>query len=359
MTPFPREDYSPLRPYDPGRSPIAVDLSDNTNLWGPHPSALEVVRQAPPEALTRYPSVYGSDLKEALATKFGVTTKNVATGCGSDDLMDSIFRASTVPPGRMSFPAPSFSMVPVFSVMNGLQTFPVPWSKAETDPARLLLDEPDLVYLCRPNNPTGQSLDRNWILALLALGGPDGPLVVLDEAYADFGDDSLIADAPTTDRLVVLRTFSKLYGLAGLRVGFAVGPEKLIEEAEKSRGPYKMGHVAEKAAVAAIEDASGWADRVREETLENRARLTKELRSRGLQPLPSQGNFLLIPVEPASAVEVNQALQGEGVAARPFPRLPEIGDALRVTVGPWEMMERFLAALDALFEPATGHGESA
>lgn len=358
MTSFPRDDYSPLRPYDPGRSPVAVDLSDNTNLWGPHPAALEVVRQAPPEALTRYPSVYGSDLKEALATKFGVSTGNIATGCGSDDLMDSIFRASTLPPGRMSFPAPSFSMVSVFAVMNGLEPFPVPWSKAETDPARLLLDEPDLVYLCRPNNPTGLSLDRDWILALLALGGPDGPLVVLDEAYADFGDDSFLSDAPSTDRLVVLRTFSKLYGLAGLRVGFAVGPERLIKEAEKSRGPYKIGHVAEKAAVVAIEDASGWAELKRQETLENRERLMEELLSRGLQPLPSQGNFLLIPVEPASAIGVNKALKERGVGTRPFPRLPEIGDALRVTVGPWEMMERFLAALDALFEPATTDGGS-
>lgn len=358
MTPFPREDYGPLRPYDPGRSPIAVDLTDNTNLWGPHPSALEVVRQAPPEALTRYPSVYGSDLKEALSSKLGISVENIATGCGSDDLVDSIFRASTLPPGRMSFPAPSFSMVPVFSVMNGMQPFPVPWSKAETDPGRLLLDEPDLVYLCRPNNPTGQSLDRDWILALLALGGPDGPLVVLDEAYADFADDSLIADAPATDRLVVLRTFSKLYGLAGLRVGFAVGPRKLIQEAEKSRGPYKIGSVAEKAAVAAIEDASGWADRIREETLENRNRLSAELRSRGLRPLPSQGNFLLIPVEPASAPVVNQALRERGVSARPFPGLPGIGDALRVTVGPWVLMERFLAALDALFEPTNDGGES-
>jgi histidinol-phosphate/aromatic aminotransferase/cobyric acid decarboxylase-like protein len=247
-------------------------------------------------------------------------------------------------------------MVPVFSVMNGLEPFPVLWSKAQTDPARLLLDEPDLVYLCRPNNPTGLSLDRDWILALLALGGPEGPLVILDEAYADFGDDSFLSDAPSTDRLIVLRTFSKLYGLAGLRVGFAVGPEKLIEEAEKSRGPYKIGHVAEKAAVVAIEDESGWAGRVREETLENRERLAEELRSRGLQPLPSQGNFLLVPVEPASAVGVNRALKERGVAGRPFPKIPEIGDALRVTVGPWEMMERFLVALDDLFEPGTPEG---
>ena len=358
MTPFPRVDYRSLRPYDPGRSPIALDLSDNTNLWGAHPAALEVVRRAPAEALTRYPSVYASDLKDAVAAKFGISAENVTTGCGSDDLLDSLFRASTVPPGRMSFPTPSFSMVTVFARMNGMEALPIPWHKAEVDPARLLLDEPDLVYICRPNNPTGATLTRDWIRALLALGGPTGPVVVLDEAYADFGEDDFLTEAPSTDRLLVLRTFSKLYGLAGLRIGFGVGPKGLVEEVEKSRGPYKVSHVAERAAVAALEDQSGWADRIREEILVNRERLAAELRLRGLNPHPSQGNFILIPVEPANAEEVNRALQEHGVAGRPFPRLPEAGDALRITIGPWNMMERFLWALDQLFEAGPSGGGS-
>jgi len=350
MTPFPREDYSPLRPYDPGRSPIALDLSDNTNLWGAHPAALEMVRMAPPEALTRYPSVYGSDLKDAVAAKYGIPVENVATGCGSDDLLDSVFRASTTPPGRMSFPAPSFSLVTLFARMNGLETLPVPWRMAEVDPARLLLEEPDLVYVCRPNNPTGTSLERDWIRGLLALGGPEGPIVILDEAYADFGEDTFLVEASSSDRLLVLRTFSILYGLAGIRIGFAVGSKAIVEEVEKSRGPYKVSHVAERAAVAALEDNSRWADQVRNETLENRERLSKELWSRGLHPLPSQANFLLFPVEPASAADINRALRDHGVAVRPFPRLPDVGDALRITIGPWTLMERFLRALDQLFE---------
>lgn len=357
MTPFPREDYQPLRPYDPGRVPIPLDLSDNTNLWGAHPAALEVVRMAPPEALTRYPSVYASDLKEAVASRFGVPRENVATGCGSDDLIDSVFRAATLPPGRMSFPAPSFSMAGIFARMNGLEAFPVPWKKAEVDPARLLLEEPDVVYLCRPNNPTGISLPSDWIRGLLALGGPSGPLVILDEAYADFGEDSFLEEAPDWDRLLVVRTLSKLYGLAGLRIGFAVGSEAVVDEVEKSRGPYKVGQVSEHAAIAALQDTSGWAEGIRGEVVRNRERLARELRARGLKPLPSQGNFLLIPVEPASAIEVNRALRDQGVAGRPFPNLSDLGDALRITIGPWDLMERFLAALDQLFEaPGKGGG---
>jgi histidinol-phosphate/aromatic aminotransferase/cobyric acid decarboxylase-like protein len=129
-----------------------------------------------------------------------------------------------------------------------------------------------------------------------------------------------------------------------------------VEEVEKSRGPYKVSQVAERAAVAALEDISGWAERIRGQTLENRERLTRELRTRGLHPLPSQGNFLLIPVEPANVLEVDRALKMHGVAGRPFPRLPEMGDALRITIGPWELMERFLHALDELFEPAPPPG---
>jgi histidinol-phosphate aminotransferase len=356
MTPFPREDYAALSPYDPGRTPVAVDLSDNTNLWGPHPAALEVVERVSSETLTRYPSVYGSDLKEAVASKFGIPSENVVTGCGSDDLLDSVFRAAAFPPGRMSFPDPTFSMVTVFSRMNGLEPNAVPWAKAKADPALLLLNEPDLVYICRPNNPTGASFDRDWLQGLLAQVGPAGPLVVLDEAYADFGGDSLLAEAAESQRLLVLRTFSKLYGLAGLRVGYGVGPRELVMEVEKSRGPYKVSHIAEGAAVAALSDVSGWAEEVRGEVLQNRDRLASELRSRGLHPLPSRANFLLVPVAPAGAVEVNQAMRSLGVAGRPFPDCPEVGDAIRVTIGPWKLMEGFLQALDQVLQPGDSRG---
>jgi histidinol-phosphate aminotransferase len=351
MNRFPRGDYAPLLPYDPGRTPVAQDLSDNTNLWGPNPAALEAVRSASPDALTRYPSVYAPELKEAVARKYGVPAEAVTTGCGSDDILDSVFRASALPPGLMTFPTPTFSMVGIFARMNGLEARPFLWSRVEVDPARLLLDEPDLIYVCRPNNPTGMSLPREWLLGLLALGGPDGPIVVLDEAYADFADDTFLQEAPHTDRLLVVRTLSKLHGLAGLRVGFGVGPSALVQEVEKSRGPYKVSQLGSLAAISALDDTSGWAEDVVRLTLENRKRLAAELRSRGLQPLPSQGNFLLFPVEPASALEVNRALRERGVAARPFPKLPELGDAIRVTIGPWEQMEAFLSALDGLMRP--------
>lgn len=358
---FPRADYLPLEPYDPGRTPVEVDLSDNTNLWGPHPGVLDLFQNTPPDAITRYPSVYATSLKEAVARRFSIGPENVTTGCGSDDLLDSAFRAAALPPGRMTFPDPTFSMVDVFARMNGLQSRPVPWDTAMRDPGTLLAGDPDLVYICRPNNPTGLSASEDWVRQLLEAAGPRGPLVVLDEAYADYAQEDFVGEAVTSERLLVLRTFSKLYGLAGLRVGVGVGPAPLIREVEKSRGPYKVSRVAEAAAVAALDDTSEWARGIVTETIQNRERLRSELEGRGLRPLPSQANFLLVPLgqgggsggrrSPKSvAKELSAGLKARGIAVRPFPALPEIGDAIRVSIGPWALLERFLGALDQLQE---------
>lgn len=358
---FPRADYLPLEPYDPGRAPVEVDLSDNTNLWGPHPAAVEAVRRTLPDTMARYPSVYATPLKEAVARRFHIQPDNVTTGCGSDDLLDSAFRAVTLPPGRMTFPDPTFSMVEVFARMNGLETRPVPWADATRDPGTLLSGDPDLVYICRPNNPTGLSSSRGWVRQVLEAAGPRGPLVVLDEAYADYAQDTFVADAVAAERLLVLRTFSKLYGLAGLRVGVGIGPAHLIREVEKSRGPYKVSQVAEAAAVAALEETTGWARRIVEETVRNREKLRGELLDRGFRPLPSRANFLLVPLgrdgggsegksSNEGAKEVSASFRARGIGVRPFPGLPVIGDAIRVSIGPWALLERFLGALDQILE---------
>jgi len=343
---FPRADFAPLRPYDPGRTPVEVDLSDNTNLWGPHPAALETILASPPERAARYPSVYAEPLKEAVARRFGVSAENVTTGCGSDGLLDAAFRAAARPPGRMAYPDPTFSVVTVFARMNALESRSVPWTEAEEDPASLLAGDPDLVYVCRPNNPSGHQVSSAWMGDLLDAAGPEGPLVVLDEAYADFASDDLISRAGSSERLLVLRTFSKLYGLAGLRVGFGIASAPLIREVEKARGPYQVSGLAEAAAVAALDDTSGWTREVVRKTIHNRERLARELVERGLTPLPSQANFLLVPLEGRGAVPTNESLKARGVSARPFPGLPQTGEALRVTVGPWPLMTRFLEALD-------------
>jgi histidinol-phosphate aminotransferase len=372
MSPFPREAYQPLEPYAPDRRPVEVDLSDNTNRWGAHPGALRAIREADPESLLRYPSVYADGLKAALSARYGVPASAISTGCGSDDLLDSVFRAAGEPGDGVAYLPPTFSMVEIFARMNGLEPRPVASPPPEApgalgalpDPEALLAAAagdgsrgPGLVYLCRPNNPTGELQPRGWVDALVqgsAALGDRAPILLIDEAYADFASDAYLKDAPSLHRVLVVRTLSKLHGLAGLRVGFAVGSPEVIREVEKSRGPYKVNRLAELAALAALNDPEGWVEDVRIEMLKGRARLTFELAARGYTPLPSAANFVFVPVD--DAVALTAYLRIKGIAVRPFAApetetdasVPTLGDGIRISVGPPHEIDALLAALDDL-----------
>ncbi len=346
MSPFPRPDYEALTRYTPDRRPVGIDLSDNTNLWGTHPAALERIRSAGPNDLARYPDLYADRLREAVAHHFGVAVDCVTTGCGSDDVLDSAFRAAGGDSATISFAAPTFSMVEPLARMNGMEVRPTSWPDALDDPGLLLAGAPSVVYVCRPNNPTGEQAPDEWLDELLARVGGDGPLVILDEAYADFAEETRLPTAPDHPRLLVARTASKAYGLAGLRTGFAVACAEVALEVEKSRGPYKVTRLGTDAAAAAVLDEDGWMAGVVRSTIENRRRLSRELDARGYAPLSSRSNFLLFRSLTGAAREDALRLRARDVAVRPFSGIPGMGDGLRVTVGPWSMMEAFLTALD-------------
>ncbi len=356
MSPFPREDYQALARYEPDRRPVEVDLSDNTNLWGTHPEALERIRAATTDDLARYPELYADVLRDAVAERFGVDPECVTTGAGSDDVLDSAFRAAAGPGAVVAYAAPTFSMVEPLARMNGMEARAVPWPDALEAPETLLEPDPAVVYVCRPNNPTGESAPVGWLDALLAAReaaearGRPRPLVVLDEAYGDFAEDTLASRAPDAPALLVARTASKAYGLAGLRVGFGVADPATALEVEKARGPYKVARLAAEAAAAAVRDRSGWMTARAAEARVQRRWLRDALEARGLAPLPSQANFLLFPAPTGSAAADVRALRAHGVGVRPFTGIPEMGEGLRVTVGPRPLMDRFLAALDAVLE---------
>jgi histidinol-phosphate aminotransferase len=354
VTPFPRADYDGLSLYEPGRGPVAIDLSDNTNLWGTHPTALERIRAATTDDLARYPELYADVLRDAVAERFGVDPECVTTGAGSDDVLDSAFRAAYAPGARVAYAAPTFSMVEPFAAMNGMSATAVPWPDALGDAALLLAESPAVVYVCRPNNPTGELAPREWVDQLLDArdtGGARGerpglPLVIIDEAYGDFAGETLIPLAASHPNVLVTRTASKAYGLAGLRCGFAVGDRPTALAVEKSRGPYKVARPASECAAAAIRDAGGWLATCVAECVENRERLRAELEARGLVPPPSRANFLLCPAPSGSAARDAAALRELGIGVRAFTGIPNMEEGLRVTIGPWPLMESFLEALD-------------
>ncbi|MDZ7778690.1 MAG: aminotransferase class I/II-fold pyridoxal phosphate-dependent enzyme [Gemmatimonadota bacterium] len=365
MSPFPRDDYRALTRYEPDREPVALDLSDNTNLWGTHPAALARIRAAETDDLARYPELYADVLRNAVARRFDVPAECVTTGAGSDDVLDSAFRAASGPGTVVAYASPTFSMVEPLARMNGMGPHPVPWTRALEDPAALLEHDPAVVYVCRPNNPTGEVAPASWLEALLDLvgersasvpesagapGTTSAPLVILDEAYADFAEDTWIARGAETPGLLVARTASKAYGLAGLRCGFGIATPETALEIEKSRGPFKVARLTAEAVAAAVRDEEGWMAGIVEEARTNRERLHAELASRGLDPVPSQANFILFPAPSGAATKDVRALRQHGIGVRPFTGIAGMGEGLRVTIGPWRLMERFLDALDAVRE---------
>lgn len=340
-----RTAYREIELYDPRRTPCDVDLSDNTNLFGIPPAARRVLERLSDSVVSRYPSVYGDRLKEALAAHHGVEPENVVTGCGSDDVIDSAVRAFCEPGDALAYPAPTFGVVATFARMNAAGPIAVEMADGRTaDVAALVEIAAPVTYVCSPNNPTGAATDP---AAVETLDRELTGVLLLDEAYADYAGTSRTEGSAASARTLSLRTLSKAFGLAGLRVGYAVGPAQLIREVEKSRGPYKVSGIAEAVACTVIAEDRRWIEERVAETLENRERLAVELARRGLDAPESSANFLLIQLPRGREAEaVAGALRTHGVGVRPFRALPALGECVRVTVGPWSMMDRFLSALD-------------
>lgn len=341
---------SPARPrpvlgnvplYAPDPTPAFLDLSDNVNLWGVPPAAARALR----EPLAAQPSVYPrsdpAELRAALAAYAGVSAAQVITGCGSDDVIDGALRAFAAPGEAVAYSAPSFSMLVNFAGVNGLEPVPVPFrGDGDIDPDALLARRAAITYVCSPNNPTGTGVSQDALERVVSRA--EG-LVLVDEAYGEFSGRTAVPLLLRAPHLLITRTLSKAFGLAGLRVGYGLAAPEVVQVLEKVRGPYKVNVLGEKAALAALDEDVPWVLRHVEAAVAIRERLRVELEALDLRALPSSANFLCIPVPDSAAL--GRALLGEGIKVRVLRALPGIGDAIRVGVGPWEAMERLLAAL--------------
>jgi len=334
-----RAEYAAVPRYG-GGAECEVELGDNTNQWGVPPAAAAVLGERTP--VSGYPDMYADSLKRTVATLAGVRPECVVTGNGSDDIIDCAVRAFAAPGERIAHPDPTFVMVPIFARINSVVPVPVPLTaNYEMDADALLATEARIIYLCTPNNPTATATPYEVIRKVIA-HAPG--LVILDEAYAEFaGVTGLLAEAPALERVLVCRTMSKAYGLAGLRVGYATASPRIVENVEKSRGPFKVNAVGERAAVAALTRDGTWVAARAAEATRNRDHLASELRALGLDPLPSAANFLLVPTSRASRIAAH--LRSRSISIRVFADLPVIGPAFRITAGPWPMMERAIAAI--------------
>ena len=344
-----------LKPYEPGK-PIetlerelgiagSIKLASNENPLGPSPKAVEAIQRAA-AGVHRYPDGAAHRLRQALSARLGVQPEQLVFGCGCDELLELVAKAFLGPGDEAVFAWPSFAMYPIVVQGMGASALRVPLD------ADLVHDLPALakavtprtrvVIVCNPNNPTGTSVSAAAFDAFAAELPPD-VLLVVDEAYREYATRSDFPDAlawvarrPGT---AVLRTFSKIYGLAGARVGYGVMDAELASWLDRARHPFNVSLLAEEAALAALGDEEH-VRRTLEVTHEGLRFLRRELAGLGFETWPSDANFLLV----RAGAGIYDLLLREGVIVRPMGGfgLPE---HVRITVGTREENERVLAAL--------------
>jgi histidinol-phosphate aminotransferase len=347
-----------LVPYEPGK-PVeevqrelglerVVKLASNEGQFGPFPAAVEALERGLPE-LNRYPDGGAYRLVTALAEKHGVERANVAVAGGADAVVNYLSMALLDPGDEVVCGWPSFPSYVLDATKMGATAVRVPLTDHRYDVERILAavtDRTKIAYLCNPNNPTGTMISRAEVDAFLA-GVPAHLLTVLDEAYHEYVDepdypDGIEEHVKAGRRVLVLRTFSKIYGLAGLRVGYGIGPAEIVDAIKKVRNAFDVTQPAQDAAVASLGDAEELARRRRQND-EIRARLVGACEELGLSvATPAVANFLYAEVGD-DAGPVFEALLREGVIVRPLAGFGAPG-AIRVTVGTLEETDLFAQA---------------
>jgi histidinol-phosphate aminotransferase len=329
-----------------------VQLASNETPWGPPPAVVGAL-QGEIERLNRYPDPGKTVLRQRIADRCELPTSRVTVGNGSCELLMSAADALLEPGAELIYAWPSFSIYPHVAAQSGARAIEVPLDDSESHDleamAREVTAATRLVLICNPNNPTGTALPIDAIDAFVA-DLPRHVAVILDEAYVEFnalqdpGDSlDLVERHPN---LIVLRTFSKVYGLCGLRAGYALGPEEFRLAVDRVRQPFSVNTLAQAAAAEAIRHQDEVTRRV-EATVIERAWMEVELENRGLTTTDSQANFVWVGLGDRDEGPIVDGLAQRGVIVRSGRALGSEGH-LRVTLGTRTQNGRFLAALDEL-----------
>lgn len=341
-----RSDLESLPAYTPGRShPDAVKLASNESTLGPLPSVAKVIA-ASAELANRYPDNGAGELRAALAEFLGVGVENVAVGCGSVALCQELVQITcAAPEDEVLFAWRSFEAYPIVTQVGRARAVRVPLTEDYAHDldamAAAVTENTKLIFVCNPNNPTGTVHGRAAVLRFLD-SVPDHILVVLDEAYYEYlrmpADDHPDGVAIGRDRpnVLALRTFSKAYGLAGLRVGYAVGDPEVITALLKVHIPFSVNRIAQAAAIASLEARHELLDRT-DHVIAERERMRAALERAGYRIPSSQANFLWLPLGERSA-EFGAASADSRVLVRPYAT-----DGVRVTAGDPHENDQFLA----------------
>jgi histidinol-phosphate aminotransferase len=338
-----------LTPYVPGEQPKLdgiVKLNTNENPYAPSPRVLAAIAAAT-DRLRLYPDPRASSLCEAIAVRCNVAPEQVFVGNGSDEVLAHIFQALLQHDAPLLFPDITYSFYPVYCSLYGIRYREVPLDAAMRVQIADFRQPCSAILLPNPNAPTGIGLPREAIAALLAKH-PD-QLVVVDEAYVDFGAESAVSLIARHDNLLIVQTLSKSRALAGLRAGFAIGQRPLIEALERVQGSfnsYSLDCLAIAGAVAAIED-DAWFQETRQRIMANRESLVHGLTGLGFEVLPSVANFVFARHPGRAGAQLAAQLRERGVLVRHFEK-PRIEDFLRITVGTEDQCRRLITVARGL-----------
>jgi histidinol-phosphate aminotransferase len=337
-------------PYQPGRTAVApggrsYKLSSNESPFGPLPSVVKIITESAGLA-NRYPDNNAVELTEAIAARFGVPVQHIAVGCGSVGVCQQLLEAVGEPAAEVIYAWRSFEAYPILADLAGVASVQVPL-RAETHDLAAMADaitaSTRLIFVCNPNNPTGTVVHQRELAGLLDRVPPDC-LVVLDEAYTEYVRDPQVPDglAVYRDRpnVAVLRTFSKAYGLAGLRVGFLVGHPPVAAAVRATMLPFTVSGLAQAAAVASLAAEPELLDRV-DFVVAERERVRGALLAQGWTVPPTEANFVWLRLNTDTA-DFAAACQQAGISIRPFG-----AEGARISIGDAEANDAFLAVAAA------------
>jgi len=320
-------------------------LDTNTNVLGANPAAQKFIMEQKID-LNDYPGTYSDNLRRALASLYDLEMDNFVAGSGSDEMLDVSFKTFTEWGDNCLVPYPSYSLYDYFAQMNGGK---VVYSEL-TENFQLNVDDivsskAEIVILASPNNPTGNSFRQKDVEEVLAgFGG----IVIVDEAYGEYSEKSMIPSVNEFDNMVVIRTFSKAYAMAALRIGYAVANKDLADMMNSVKIPYSLNSLSEGAAIAAVKDQD-FIKRSVEMVRVERPKLSSGLSKLGFDPFPSDSNFILArsPIDHTALVD---ALKKKGILVRDFGSKRRMENCVRFTVGTEEMNNELLSKIACILE---------
>jgi histidinol-phosphate aminotransferase len=343
-----RENIEKAAGYEPGFQPkdsTVVKLNTNENPYPPSPKVLKVLSEITAEQLRRYPDPLGSKFRQAAAEVNGVQPENIMCCNGGDELLKMAFQAFCDENRPVAYPVPTYSLYPVLAKLQNCKVIEIPFDNEFNLPPKLATSGAGLTIVCNPNAPTGSFINFNELASLAAeLKG----VLLIDEAYVDFAEKNCTALVKDFDNVIILRSMSKGYSLAGVRFGYAIAQPGLIAGLIKLKDSYNVDAIAIAVAAAAISDQDYFRKMV-EKVKTERKRLTKQLRNLGLDVPGSNSNFVLAKCKNGRAPEIYEKLTQRNIFVRYFPG-PALEDKLRISVGTPEQNDKLLSALKEILQ---------